>query len=468
MTFKTLGRGILVLALLALQAIPAGAGELTIFPGSVVDGAVETFTVPAEITAALAAMAFGETVRVKGFPVAVGVREQIELQRYDVYAPEALVVVINTAGERRAPRSGRLHFLGSAADDPITRVGLSVDPARAVGMGRLRGWIDSPLGEFQILEVAEGGYRIESTSAALTRGDVELEANCASDQLPLPASLDGLLVRVPESTGERGVDPTHAATIAVDTDLELLDEKFGNDETEATDWIADLFVAMNVAYERDVGLRLLQGDTFLRSGGPPYDTDPWDVEGAGASSAHLNEFGSYWSSNMGGVDRVLAMLLSGKESTNNRSSGIAWIDGYCEFQNTGGGYSVTQVFTGNFAVTNDVRIVAHELGHNFASPHTHCYSPPVDTCYNGQSGQGCYGGAPSCPPGGSGTLMSYCHFGAPAGAGCGSNLIEFHPTVVALFDSFIASHTPGCIDELNLEPEIFSDGFESGDTTAWM
>ena len=257
-------------------------------------------------------------------------------------------------------------------------------------------------------------------------------------------------------TASLGGGASREAVIAVDTDTELLFEKFSDSSPAALAWISDLFVALNTMYERDLDLTLTQGDTTIRTG-----SDPFNNTDTPASTAQLSEFGSWWSANQGAVSRVFAMLISGKSSSPNSGSGIAWIDGYCETQSTGGGYSINQVFTGNFPADLDARLVGHELGHNAGSPHTHCYNPPVDNCYRAEAG--CYSGAVSCP-GGSGTVMSYCNFSPPNGAGCGQNSLDFHPTVQGLIGTFINNHSPGCITSFN---GLFADGFESGNTSSW-
>jgi hypothetical protein len=92
-------------------------------------------------------------------------------------------------------------------------------------------------------------------------------------------------------------------------------------------------------------------------------------------------------------------------------------------------------------------VVAHEIGHNFGSPHTHCYNPPLDNCYNAESG--CYTGTKSCPAAATingvasvtGTIMSYCHLG---GIGCTTSNV-FHPGSVALLQPKIQNKVNTCI-----------------------
>jgi len=236
--------------------------------------------------------------------------------------------------------------------------------------------------------------------------------------------------------------------VAIDTDNEFMINKacmgsppVCDSSTAATNYLASLVAAMSAIYERDLLVRLLQGTTILRFSTTP---DPYLANSNGnASTAELTEFSNYWAANYGNVSRGLAMMISGKQPQSNSASGIAWINGLCS---TSVGYSFSKVFGPAFAVSNDAKLVGHELGHNFGSPHTHCYSPPIDNCFNGEGG--CYAGGTSCPAATTingvtnvrGTIMSYCHLLG----GCSASSV-FHPTSVALIAPLIQSRVNVCI-----------------------
>jgi hypothetical protein len=150
-------------------------------------------------------------------------------------------------------------------------------------------------------------------------------------------------------------------------------------------------------------------------------------------------------------------MLSGRGGSG--AAGIAWIDALCSASY---GYAYSQVLlTGTSVWWGDTLVTGHELGHNFGSPHTHCYSPPLDNCYNAESG--CFSGATSCPAPTTingvtnvrGTLMSYCH----NLGGCTSSLV-FHPTTVALLAPKIQARVGTCIFPAAAST-IYSDGFEA-------
>jgi hypothetical protein len=182
-------------------------------------------------------------------------------------------------------------------------------------------------------------------------------------------------------------------------------------------------------------------------------------------SGQLDEFAQYWRLNMGALDRDFATMFSGRDISSSFFSGIAWIDQYCKkgaVQPNGrtvGSYSFNAIGTSRTAA-NTAIFIGHEFGHNMGSPHTHCYTPAIDQCYGSEGG--CYSGPVSCPTGGKGTVMSYCHVSGPAGAGCGNSNLEFHPTVQSLIESRMAANSPSCIAPF-VEPPIpslFEDGFE--------
>jgi len=424
---------------------------------------IESFDAPFEFSTSLRQTAIGSSITVADFPVEPGVRHLIRLERVEIYSETARIIVVDGQGGREIPRSSRLFFRGHSVWDPEIRIALSLDPHTGAfhGMNRTRG---TTFAITPSKNNGPGAYRLGMPEALQPPGSPPLTHSCGSDHLPFDFSTDNLsptMASSPSVVKAATDEPLYSAVIAFDTDQEWLYYRFSNDTVAATDWIADYINESNTMYERDLSLRLLAGTTYLRTGTSPFNSDPYSESNSPASFDMLTEFGEYWAANYDGVDRVFAQLLSGKSTSSSSSSGIAWLDGYCEHQSSGGGYSVFEPFKATWvAMASNVRVGAHELGHNFGSHHTHCYNPVIDECYSGEGG--CYSGPTSCPPGGPGTMMSYCHMN-----GCGSNQILFHTRVIDFIDNLRASHTPWCIQEIGDPDLIFEDDFEDGSTSAW-
>lgn len=442
----------LVVALVLAWAQTAGAA-----PGTV--------SLDAATLGSLARLPTGATLEMTEFPAGPGVLSDMTFRRIDVYAPGARIVVVDANGEHDVPRSPRVHLLGYSKDG-TARVGLSFDPdlkREPYGAG------SGPAGAFVLRgESVADGWRFHALSAesALPAG-VTLDYPATDDSLPSPDAAPLPLAHLLDGQTPAGI--LRNAVVAIDTDTTFMSKRFSGNTAQATAWIADLFTQMNVMYQRDLDVNLQQGTTFLRTA-----SDPYANADTSATSAQLNEFGNYWQANYssGGssVNRAFAALLSGNSSSGNSSSGIAWVNSYCRTAGSGGSYSVTQIFTNPaIGVASTAFIAGHELGHNFGAKHTHCSDAltgansstnTIDQCYRAESG--CYSGAVSCPVSGpgapKGTLMSYCHTGAPNGASCGQNVLQFHPTHVTQLRALVAANTPTC---LSLATDvIFANGFQ--------
>ncbi len=198
----------------------------------------------------------------------------------------------------------------------------------------------------------------------------------------------------------------YTVNLAIETDYELY-TKFGSSTDAELRFIGDLTAAASAIYWRDVKTVFKIGTVHLWS----TSADPWT---ATSTSTALSEMLSYWNSNYTSVQRTIVHMLSGK----NMGGGIAYVGVLC---NSSFGYGLSSSLGTTFSVTNpnlywDVLCYTHEIGHNFSSPHTECYAPPVDTCTPCDSFS-CTGSVPS----GGGTIMSYCH----ACAGGYSNIILY-------------------------------------------
>ena len=375
--------------------------------------------------------------------------ETLEFRRVQVISPQARLTVVTNGVARDFTAPERTFFL---ATNRSTSIGFAVNP----GDGEIRGFGVKNGQRVEVSGLADVGIEF-STSDPLPDGS----STCSTEQDDQPA--DAIAFIQDEafqslSEAPAGTTISYQPLVAIDTDTEWMAGK-GNNTTTAMTFITDIFLAMNVFYERDIETQLVVGDVTLRVGSDPY-TEPSN------RSEQLDEFGEYWRVNLGGVNRDFATMFSGRAVTSGQFSGIAWINQYCkkgaiQGSRTIGSYSYNAMGTGR-TPANTALFVGHEIAHNLGSPHTHCYSPPVDQCYNES---GCYTGPVSCPAGGKGTIMSYCHVSAASGgAGCGSSLLEFHPTVEALLEGRLADNSPSCVaayEEPSGEVPIFDSSFEN-------
>jgi cysteine-rich repeat protein len=131
--------------------------------------------------------------------------------------------------------------------------------------------------------------------------------------------------------------------------------------------------------------------------------DPWT---ATDTIDALDEVQAYWLNPSNNMDAIagshdIVHFISGKDV----QGGVAYVGAIC---NRSYGFGVSQV-NGTFNLADpstvwDVLVFTHEVGHNFGSPHTHCYNPPIDRCYTVEPN--CYNGPVVTSRG---TIMSYCH-----------------------------------------------------------
>ncbi|PIE91544.1 MAG: hypothetical protein CR997_00500 [Acidobacteria bacterium] len=354
---------------------------------------------------------------------------QVTLERYRVFAPDSRVILNTESGQQFLPVPKNVYLRGKLPGKRHSWMVLSI-----LEDDTLRGLIHLD-GEFWVLGGQKGSGL---TSRQIGQGELKSMGKpyrCLSDSLEDVKTVDSVQAGPPVPEHIDGTRATYTAVLGIETDQEYL-ALFGGNTTDATNYAGDLIAYGSVVYESEVDTALVIGDLFLWS-----TTDPWTQQNAACG---LYEFGRYWNDNRNDVSRTTAHFLSGK----TMAMGIAWVGVLCRgafnvnlsssgcnltpaFDNYGGAYGFSMGLDGSFDMSNpaivwDVLSVSHEMGHNFSSPHTHCYggiggvSNPVDSCYGGECGSsGCWCGGTALPGSGSltggsvgganGTIMSYCH-----------------------------------------------------------
>ncbi len=228
--------------------------------------------------------------------------------------------------------------------------------------------------------------------------NIPLEFKC--EQINNESYMDNISQHYSKSTSSC----SNAVEVYFECDHDMF-VNFSSDSNLVVNYVIDLFTQLNVLYANE-DLPILISGISVWTSQDPYANGP----------SALSDFQTALNAN--GFSGDLAHLLTNDSGTNG---GVAYVDELCG--NSPYAYSdlvnSTEIFP---AYSWDVQVVAHEMGHNFGSQHTHdcvwgpmgneqiddcgnVYGTPTGICYDPQN--------PVIPPSG-GTIMSYCHL-APEG-----------------------------------------------------
>ncbi|HEX6886266.1 MAG TPA: M12 family metallo-peptidase [Planctomycetota bacterium] len=351
-------------------------------------------------------------------------------------APDARLVV-DGAEIAGGPRTllGELElWSGVVAGLPGSRAFLALD-----GAG-LQGYVQLPApaqGLVHVFPEGDGRVRLVSEPELLALGASLPEGFCAGARL-VPGAVEplGFLQDDPDAPTSSALTMANCR-LALETDYQLYD-KFDS-TVLLTNYVTSLIGAVSDQYATDVQATL----SIAYLGIHTTADDGWDTQEAPGGDAGdlLSEFRTAWTTpGSWPVAADLAHFLSG----DSLGGGVAYVNVLC---NQSFGFGVSGSLTGTInwltwtgqaaAFTWDFVVVAHELGHNFGSSHTHDYCPPLDQCYSNCNG------STVCTRG---TLMSYCH------VGCGgmSNIdLWFHPVTANIMRQRVNS---SCLGQAALMP----------------
>jgi hypothetical protein len=442
-----------------------------------------------------ATLAVGSRLRLENAEMTdTGETAALVLERFEVFASDAKITVHGEAGDEVLPAPKHAYFRGVIDGQPESHVFLArLEDGTTQGMVSAGGAVYLIGGDPAAAKALGGPLQLQRVDPVLLKASRNEVFNCAEDKLSkspgIPAVRD--FTSAAAAPAEHDV-VVHTAKVAIESDFEFW-SLFHNSAT-ATAYIGNLIGYSSTLYTAELSTSLVVGSVSLWS----TSADPWGQTDTGCG---LMEFGRYWNLNHTGDPRTIAHFLSGKLN----GGGIAWLGVLCsgaftsgascpglgaETTNWGGAYGYTGNLAGNFninvpSVVWDILAVTHEIGHNFGSPHSHCYNgignaSPIDQCYSGeckqrdQSGNcisACYTGPTSLPGpagAGSGTIMSYCHLvrgsysDVSLSFGTGFAIGVQPGREVAQMNGYVASVASGSCLVPIVAAGVFSDGFEGG------
>ncbi|MEQ9096750.1 MAG: M12 family metallo-peptidase [Phycisphaerales bacterium] len=303
-----------------------------------------------------AAFARDQAVTLSNIPMPDGSRLDLVVEPFRVFAPGARIIVADETGEREADfdPASVLHLHGRVAGVPGSHVFLSMADGSATGRIEMGASQPTFVISSEGGKPARGGVDMDEDEIAIFEAERTFAPQTVASMCDAP---DGTPGPGPFEPGiARG---TRRVKLAVDTDYELF--RILGDQTKLFNYVSHLYATVSDLSMRDTGVRF--DLIYLR-----IFTAPDDPYGSGAGFPILSS---------GEIGFDVAQLFSGSRTPS--AGGAAYICGRASWVAHATGQFTDP--TARSVFNQDLRITAHELGHNIGGPHPHDIG--VDECDDG-------------------------------------------------------------------------------------
>lgn len=300
-------------------------------------GTLQTLQVPDRATACLVDVTLD------------GRERTLKLWPHDVRADDFQLLVEDETGIHAVPTPQCNTLRGRILGEPDSRIAGSLWDGKLTAMiwesvnDREAGaWVIQPEHEFQ----ASNGLHVVYHE---TQSD-EVPGTCGVDT---SATMTATTHR--QFVGG-GAGPVRVCEIACDADNQYYNLLLQDVVLTQND-ITSIINATDFIYLRDVAITYEVTTILVRTSEP----DPYTSSNPGNL---LGQFRDHWNAQQQGIQRDIAHLFTGRD-LNGGVIGVAWLGVICT-NNLPYGLSESR-YTGNFPMR--VSLTAHELGHNWSSPH---------------------------------------------------------------------------------------------------
>ena len=298
----------------------------------------------------------------------------VELIPIEIFSPT--YKVLNANNEEVKVELG-MHYQGIVKGDKNSVVAISI------ANGEISGYISNNKGNFVLGKLKNSSQYIYYKDTELSK---KLDFACGVKDDGLKQDIRQ---NIESSMMDNGVS-CRAVQIYMEADYSIY-TGLGSNMTNAANFVNALFAQVAVLYNNE-NIEIQLSELKIWNTIDPYILTFTTIN---MLTAFVAKVGNSFTGD-------LAHLISGR----NLGGGIAYLDVLC-YKGKGISANINPWIDNVPVFSWNVYVVAHELGHNFGSPHTQSCSWPggaLDNCYLTEIG--CL---PGPAPVNGGTIMSYCH-----------------------------------------------------------